>query len=312
VNAIAEAFGLGRPLSPLTPYSHRSAPTWTLDTSDGRFLIKRVEVEGREADVARAAEFEQRVARAGIAVPRPVPPIADAVGLSTFVPGFGWLRSYQWINGRDLQPDDDVAEWLGQTLATIHAIEAAPAPDGYVYGQQPIEQWQAWLAAGERLNRSWAPRLRAGLHELLEILAWVGAALDRAGDYVMTHRDVEPWNVLVTASGPVLIDWDPAGPDSASLETCHAAFAFGSIDRTLAAYVAAGGRLRADGDLLARRVGLRFGRLGERLAISTGTLPLGPVPLSVIDKRAGEQIDELPEFARRLRVLGAEIAAQLV
>jgi hypothetical protein len=311
VNAIAEAFGLGRPLSPLTPYSHRSSPTWTLETSDGRFLIKRVEVDGREAEVARAAEFEQRVASAGIAVPRPVPPIGDAVGLSTLVPGFGWLRSYQWINGRDLRPDDDVAEWLGQTLAAIHAIEAAPAPDRYVYGQPP-EQWLAWLAAGERLGRGWAPRLRAGLDEILEISAWVGAALDRAADYVMTHRDVEPWNVLMTPSGPVLIDWDPAGPDSASLETCHAAFAFGSLRRTLTTYLAAGGRLRADDDLLARRVGVRLGRLGERLAISTGTLPLGPVPLSTIDRRAGEQIADLPGFARRLRVLGAEIAAQLV
>jgi hypothetical protein len=57
---------------------------------------------------------------------------------------------------------------------------------------------------------------------------------------------------------------------------------------------------------------VRLGRLGERLAISTGTLPLGPVPLSTIDRRAGEQIADLPGFARRLRVLGAEIAAQLV
>lgn len=146
----------------------------------------------------------------------------------------------------------------------------------------------------------------------MEISAWVGAALERAGDYVMTHRDVEPWNVLVTSSGPVLIDWDPAGPDSASLEACHAAYAFSAVDRTLAAYRAAGGRLRADDDLLARRVGLRMTRLGERLGISTGMLPPGPVPLSVIDQRAGEQIDELPGFARRLRALGTEIAAQLV
>jgi hypothetical protein len=312
MTAVTEAFGLGRPLAPPTPHSHRSAPTWTLTTSDGRFLVKRVEVEGREADVARAAAFEQQVARAGIAVPRPVPPVTAAVGLATRVPGFGWLRLYEWIDGRDVRPEDDVAEWLGSTLAAIHALEAAPAPERYVYGQRPIEQWHAWLAAGERLHRRWAVRLRAGLDELVAVSAWVDAALERAGDYVMTHRDVEPWNVLLTPSGPVLIDWDPAGPDSASLEACHAAYAFGPIERTLSAYVAAGGRLRADDDLLARRVGLRLSRLGERLAISTGQLPPGVVPLSDIDHRAGEQIAELPAFARRLRVLGAQIAAQLV
>jgi hypothetical protein len=307
MDAVSEAFGLGPPAA----HGEPRGPTWMLETSDGRFLIKRVQVEGREAEVARAAEFQLRVARAGVAVPRPVPPITEAIGLCTVVPGFGWLRAYEWIDGRDLQPEDDVAEWLGQTLAAIHAIEAVPAADPYVYGRQPLEQWQAWLAAGERLGRRWAPHLRARLDELMAISAWVGAALERAADYVMTHRDVEPWNVLVTPSGPVLIDWDPAGPDSASLETCHAAFAFGPTLRTLDAYRAAGGRLRADDDLLARRVGLRMSRLGERLGISTGMLPPGRVPLSAIDQRAGEQIDELPDFARRLRVLGAEIAAQL-
>ncbi|MFI7601458.1 phosphotransferase [Actinoplanes sp. NPDC049681] len=60
-----------------------------------------------------------------------------------------------------------------------------------------------------------------------------------AGDYVSTHRDVEPWNVLMTGSGPALVDWDTAGPE------------------------------------MVRRVAILLGRLAERLRMPLGEQPLG-------------------------------------
>jgi Ser/Thr protein kinase RdoA (MazF antagonist) len=292
---------------------------------DGRVLVKQVEVAGREREVERAAQFEQRVSESGVDVARPIPPAGEALGLNTQVDGLGWVRAYEWVDGRELREGDDVAAWLGHTMATIHLIEPAPAPDPVIYGIQSVDQWSVWLTAGERMARPWAPLLRERLDGILEILEWVSAALGRAADYVVTHRDIEPWNVMMTADGPVLVDWDPAGPDSASLEACHAAFAFayrgtaepGADEReaglmnTLAAYVDAGGRLRPDGDLLARRVGMRVSRLGSRLSVSTLAEPLGPHQLTDIDARAVEQILALPEFSSRLRVLGRAIAARL-
>ncbi len=318
--SIASAFGLSRPAGPLTPYRYRSSPTWILDTADARFLVKQVEVAGRESTVEHAARFERQVGAAGLAVPRPVPPVGPAVGFAAAVDGLDWVRLYHWIDGRDLADDEDVTGWLGATLAALHAIEPAAGPDPHTYGIRPVEQWHTWLADGTAQGRPWAPVLRAGLPDILDITTWLAAALDRAGDYVLTHRDIEPWNVMMTAAGPVLIDWDPAGPDSATLEAAHAAYSFAdrgpavtaaALRPTLVAYAAAGGRLRADDDLLARRVGLRLSRLGYRLARSTGAVASGPPEQADVDARAAEQIRGLPVFADRLRSLGATVAAHL-
>ena len=275
--AVADSFGLGRPTGALVAGSHRSSETWRLDTVDGRVLVKRVEVAGRTAEVERASAFERRVAERGVAIPHPLVPAGDAVGLVAFVDGLGHVRCSEWVDGRDLADDDDVAHWLGRTLAAIHAIEPVPAAEPVIYGVHPVEQWHVWLDAGERLGRPWVAMLKDRLALLIEITEWIVAALDRSSDYVLSHRDIEPWNVMVTADGPVLVDWDMAGPDSASLETGHAAFAFatrGGLDHleddltaTFEAYLDAGGRLRSDPDLLARRVGMR----------------LEPVVLAVVD-----------------------------
>jgi Ser/Thr protein kinase RdoA (MazF antagonist) len=324
--AVAQAFGLSRPLRDLVPHRYRTSPTWLLETGDGRFLVKSVPVSGREEQVERAARFEHRVAESGVDIPRAVRPIGQAVGSATAVTGLGWVRVYEWIDGRDLQDGDEVAGWLGRTLATIHAIEPATAPEPIIYGLHPIEEWHRWLDAGERAARPWAPVLRDAVPAIRELSEWIAAALSRAGDYVVTHRDLEPWNVMMASDRPVLVDWDPAGPDSASLEASHAAFAFatrrgGQPDRerladdlaaTMTAYIDAGGRIRPDPDLFARRVGMRINRLGWRLSMSTGAEPLGgPNVLSEIDMRAVEQIQDLPEFAQRLRSLGQAVVARL-
>lgn len=62
-----------------------------------------------------------------------------------------------------------------------------------------------------------------------------------------THRDIKADNVLLTATGPVLLDWDSAGPDTSEHELLRSALAMGfeqqrPFARTIAAYRRAGGR----------------------------------------------------------------------
>ncbi len=311
---VAAAFGLGASKGGLVPVSYRSSQTWRLDTADASVLVKHVAAEEWLGDFVRAMTFERQALEAGVVMPRPLPPVNPTVGAAVEIDGIGLVRAYEWVDARPLADHDDVSEWLGRTLAQLHQLAPAAtaqdrAPDWYRLDEPEI--WQGWLAAGTAAERTWAPLLRLNMADVLDAASWTSRGFAAAGDYVMTHRDVEPWNVLIAPTGPVLIDWDVAGPDSASLEAAHSTLEFARrgrkepgetlARRTIQAYVGHGGTPFGGPDVLVRRVGLRLGRLAERLRMSLGEETLGPRDLAATERRATEQIAEMPEFLARLR-----------
>jgi aminoglycoside phosphotransferase (APT) family kinase protein len=183
---------------------------------------------------------------------------------------------------------------------------AAAEPD--VYGIFPPADWARWHAQARAQGRPWAAVLGERLADAAEATAWVAGAFAQASDYVLTHRDLEPWNVLVTPAGPVIVDWDGAGPDSAGLVAAHAAYAFGGghgprTERALAAYVAHGGRLPHPADRFARRAGLMLSRLVWRMRATLGRDDPGPFPLDGLDRTATDRLRDLPVFVADLREL---------
>lgn len=63
-----------------------------------------------------------------------------------------------------------------------------------------------------------------------------------------THGDFKPHNLVHSATGPLLVDWDNVRTDSAALEAARVAHIFAAgdpatIDLILDAYAGAGGRL---------------------------------------------------------------------
>lgn len=311
--AVCHAFGLGKPVGPLVGVRYGSAPTWRLATSSGVVLVKRLRCAGWRHSLERAMGIERQARAAGVAMPRPLEPVvsAAAFGYAADVDGDGVVRAYTWVDGEPVG-ETDVADWLGTTLARLHRLAPVRAAEPDWYGLHPAAQWEAWLARGTERGRVWAPALAAALPAVLDTSQRIAAAFDRAQDYVLTHRDFEPWNVMVAARGPVLVDWDTAGPDSAGLEAAHAILAFAlrgraepdpdAVRAAHRAYIRAGGT-RLDpgrGDLLARRAGLRLGRLSERLRISLGEQEPGSQDVERADERACGQLRDLPGLMERL------------
>lgn len=272
---VAEAFELGRPLGALRPGAPSSLETWRLDTADGSYFVKRL--WRRDAptwlpQLRAAMEFEKLANRGGIAMPRPVPPRDRSLGLAADVPGHGVFRAYEWVEGRPATPTDDLAAWLGRTLAELHRLSPQPGavqPDWY--GIYPTEQWTAAFTTAAAQGKAWAELGHRTVADIAELSDRVLRAFRRAGDSIRTHSDIEPWNVLMTGRGPTLIDWETGGIDSATLQAAQAAdsCSFGDLARarrTLAEYKSVGGRLTEMGpDLLMRRAGLRLCRLYARI-----------------------------------------------
>ncbi|MBE1608419.1 phosphotransferase enzyme family protein [Actinopolymorpha pittospori] len=288
---VAEAFDLGRPTGPMRAHRYGSSETWRLETDSGAFLVKRLwtgEDPSWRPALEAAMVFEGACAATGVSMPTPVWPVDVAFGCAARLPEDGVVRVYPWLEHRTVEVSDDLAEWLGTTLARLHrtAPISGSTPEPEWYGIFPAARWEAWLQDGVVQGRPWAAVLKERLPDVLRASRWVAEAFESTGPYVRTHRDVLPANVLVTAHGPVLVDFDTAGPDSAPLETATATLVFAlrgaaepdrdRVGRTLAAYEGEGGQpLPPREDLLARRLGMKLGTLSERLDKTLGHAPAG-------------------------------------
>lgn len=202
-------------------------------------------------------EIERRAVNAGIDTPPPIEPVQPLFGSVARIDGHGLFRAFPFVEHRPLTDDDDIAEWIGTTLAVIHGLQRLdrrPAPNWWYcqFPPVPANQWQRWLQEGEASDAAWAPALREQLGLVLDQARNVVATFNASSPYALSHRDVEPWNVLIAHGGPLLIDWDTTGPESIPLEAAYVFITFAKrgrdhpdpqlVHRSHQAYVAAGGR----------------------------------------------------------------------
>jgi len=206
---VARAFGLGTPTRDLT-FVARGAmgEVFRLDTERGPFAVKRL-FWGPAGDEDANAAFQFAAADAGVPLPRPVLATNGDV-LSNLADG--WWRVYEWVEGEPLVTADPVA--MARAIGRLHAIK-------YDAGSV-LDPWYAEALGAERINSAvdaaiahgfaFEPR-RDALLAFDEIVAVAPAA-----ELIGCHLDTDVKNVLVHATGLVLIDWDNAGPGIAASE----------------------------------------------------------------------------------------------
>lgn len=242
---MAAAFGLGDVIGTATPVAGaRSHLMWRLHTSRGTWAVKRLNRSREDwwlRDYLVSARIQLDAYARGFPMPRPVHPLEPAAPLLADVRAGGEIVSYlvhEWREGGP--PATDVSEWVGTTLAALHTLPGCGTPDGEPH---PVEEWRQWLDE----TNDFTDAVRAYLPEIAEARAM--AVDHRDLTPVSTHRDVKPDNVLETAAGPLLVDWDGAGPDFAEWELTRAALYFSGLgenraafDTVIRSYEAAGGR----------------------------------------------------------------------
>jgi Ser/Thr protein kinase RdoA (MazF antagonist) len=115
---------------------------------------------------------------------------------------------------------DEEADWgdVGRMVAVVHSLPAEAIPAGYP--MPPAESFPWWqfdellAEVGDLLD----PTARDGIVATIERHRGWADSVER----VVSHGDVHPGNVVMTAEGPFLLDWDllcraPAGWDHAML-----------------------------------------------------------------------------------------------
>ncbi|SDS51084.1 phosphotransferase enzyme family protein [Microlunatus soli] len=315
---MTEAFGLAEPIGPADLIRRRGqVEAWRLGTGAGEVLIKRFWADDElpwQDELELAMQVEQQAVDAGIATPAPIRPVHPVFGSVAKISRFGLFRAFPYLEHRPLADDDDVAEWVGTTLARthdLHRLDDRPAPNWW-YGQFPPvrpRQWSCWLQDGETAGAAWAPSLRRHLDLVVEQTGRVVRTFHAAPPYALSHRDFEPWNVLMAGDRPMLIDWDTAGPESIPLEAAYVLTTFARrgrdspdqqlLQRSYRAYLVAGGPpLTAGPGSLDRMIGTHLAKIADAVRRFFDTQDDGHgigdridrFPATVANARAWEQL----------------------
>nr|WP_269091230.1 aminoglycoside phosphotransferase family protein [Actinopolymorpha cephalotaxi] len=300
--------------------------TWRLDTSMGSYFIKGYRPMSAGlylgADLLGQLEvamsFERSARESGIDTPEPVPPVDPCVGWVSRIDR-RLFRVYRWVEHRALRADDDIAEWLGRTMARIHRLrpsKLAGLPAWWSRPLWPRVTWEEWFAEARRRNRAWSEFAGERLPCILDSSARIERLCGRAPDRVTTHGDFKAHNMLMARSGPVLVDWDSVREDSAALEAGRVAYIFGvgepePINDILRSYADAGGDVTWAGpDLFLSVVRHDLHALFERVQVSLGELP---APWWMGDEQTNEQtigdlLQEFPAKVTHLDQLAMEVS----
>jgi Ser/Thr protein kinase RdoA (MazF antagonist) len=155
-------------------------------------------------------ELADLLGRVGVRVPAPARHDAVVAGALTVT---AWER---------LALVEGAVDWaaIGRMVARVH--ELAPADLPAAYPAPPAESFPWWQFDGllAEVGDELDAQARAGLVAAIERHRGWYEGVDR----VVCHGDVHPGNVVATATGPVLLDWDllctaPPGWDHAMLTT---------------------------------------------------------------------------------------------
>jgi Ser/Thr protein kinase RdoA (MazF antagonist) len=223
--AILAAFAISGQVRGVAPVDGAwSNQVYRLTTTAGVFAVKLLRnpwANPRWQDwLAAAWEFELLAFRRGVAMPEPIPSAADdgPVAWVDDVP----VRLHRWVDGTPLLSGPvapDVADWAGRTLATLHSLAVTAADrsafPGPALSTATADAWPelAVRAAGAppHFRRHWADRVMAVWPAVQTIAELARVPADAAAE-VMTHGDIDQKNIVLSAGGPVLCDWDVAMP----------------------------------------------------------------------------------------------------
>jgi hypothetical protein len=256
----------------------------------------------RLAPVRTGGALERRALAAGIAIAPPVKPVGPAVGLAARVDDhLAWM--HRWIDGPPVDaesPPTGLGEWLGTIVAALHALCPADRSEeediAQAYGLHPRGEWQSWFDEAEDADLPWTALGPSAMPPIAEASALVRAALALVDlGRAISHRDINPVNVLLGPDGPTLIDFSYSGIEVPWLEIVDASHAFGQRGpETLEAYRRAGGAPGPEiTEALARDSGATLNYLAYTMWVSLGHRP-------ITEEQQLEATERVPELVANL------------
>lgn len=297
----AEFRHLGTLVRPITRVHGKSSNrVYRLDTDNGSFAIKKVDLTRgwtyRHDDIFR---LERAAFEAGVPMPEPVSATADTL-------------IHRWVDGEAL-PEEPVSQAfataVGEIVARLHALDVEWTDVPTVTGAP--RDWAILAKRAASTGQPWAAELKSLVNTFLAIAELVDSC-ERPGPVVLTHRDIQPWNLLAHGGEPVVLDWELSGLMDLSGELGSIALSLSkghSFDdvhpvifrSVLDGYVSGGGTLPQPGPswfvyMLGGWLGFTRWNVGRCVAGQAGSDP----DSAAVHAEIRNALEGLPDLFRRL------------
>lgn len=124
---------------------------------------------------------------------------------------------YPWIEARSLfAPEISVSHCgrIGHILGQIHGMKLDPETLGIKPEElrRPLYDWQGYLTLAKEQETPWISEYESMLPNLTRWDRAATGAMESVGScQIVSHRDLDPKNVLWQDDQPYLIDWEAAG-----------------------------------------------------------------------------------------------------
>lgn len=247
VDVVVGLFDLGDLVEPPVAVAEAwSNEVFRVVTGHGTFAVKVFPAglsAARRRALLVAAEFEGRARVVGIGAPEPVLGPEGEL-LVDFVSGKGirTARCHRWVFGTPASQvvgRAGIAAAAGRVLGRLHGMNVAGGDTAQLAGPDQ-DRWEVAVAGCAAAGLPWAEELSALTPLIGRLGEQVGELRRQRRPMVISHRDFDPKNAVVTEGGQLIItDWDYAGPVVAGVELVTAGASFARTDEELREFVVA-------------------------------------------------------------------------
>ena len=303
LSAIRAAFGLVGHLE-VVAFHPGASGAWRLagDSSTGEMSVKLLPAESADFQLEQlriTADLERRALRAGVPIVPPITPVEPSMGLAARI-GDSLVWAHRWVEHAGEIDPPGLHSWMGETAASLHqlwpTLRSQEVSLAHAYGLHGEDEWQGWIDDAYQADLAWTTDVAVALPAIAEASRLARAAL-RHPDLArcISHRDLNPPNVLHGADGPMLCDFGYSGMELPWLELVDAAHSFGQTDPvTIESYRRAGGAAGPETtEALAREAGSTMNFLAFNMWLSLGHRP-------VMEEKREEATVRIPNLARNV------------
>lgn len=126
-----------------------------------------------------------------------------------------YALAYLWLDARSLfAPETGVehCRQIGRILGQIHHMDLQLEGIEQEENHRPLYDWQGYMAMAKEQQTPWLTRYEAMLPDLTRWDHAAAKAMEAIASFqVISHRDLDPKNVLWQKSSLWIIDWEAAG-----------------------------------------------------------------------------------------------------